>query len=127
MGNTSWSSGRSPNLRPLPQAAEHEDDIDERTGIVNRGTVRDYQSTQVNPTQQWSARSSPSPAPGANGNANHHEEHRTEEKDGWKDYLSSLWSIELENKGSVARDHLALGKCCFAFHSPILVPRSHPG
>ncbi|KAK6063506.1 hypothetical protein SCUP234_13251 [Seiridium cupressi] len=123
MGNASWSSGRSPNFRPVAQSPEREDGPDERTGMVMRGTARDYQSTQTNAPplpHQSPARASPSPAPDANGHADHHQPNHVEENHGWKDYFSSMWSIELENKGSVARDHLALGE--FAnFSQPYVV------
>ncbi|KAK9773736.1 hypothetical protein SCAR479_09682 [Seiridium cardinale] len=118
MGNTSWSSGRSPNFRPIAQSPEREDGPDERTGMVMRGTARDYQSTHTNApplSSQSPARASPSPAPDANGQADHHQPNHVEEKHGWKDYFSSMWSIELENKGSVARDHLALERTFLAW------------
>jgi hypothetical protein len=121
MGNASWSSGRSPNFRPLAQSPENEDGLDERTGIFMRGNQRDYQGTQVNPqhaaSRQSPARASPSPAPAANGTSGHPGSHGELEKHGWKEYFSGLWSIELENKGSVARDHLALGE-----RGSILIP-----
>ncbi|KAH6660072.1 hypothetical protein BKA67DRAFT_641222 [Truncatella angustata] len=116
MRNASWSSGRSPNLQPVSQSPDHEDGPDERTGIFMRGNTRDYQATQVNTppiSGQTSTHALPSSAPATNGTANGHNANK--EKNSWKQYLSGIWAIELENKGSVARDHLALERTFLAW------------
>ncbi|KAI1858444.1 uncharacterized protein JN550_012654 [Neoarthrinium moseri] len=119
MASATWASGRSPNFRPLPQSPEREEGPDETTGIFMRGSTRDYQSTQTisqSPARQSPARASPSRQPAVNGNASREEAHETEvKKHTWKDFFSSIWSIELENKGSVARDHLALERTFLAW------------
>jgi hypothetical protein len=139
MGNASWSSGRSPNFRPLPEQQQLSDDPeaeegpDEQTGMFMKGNPRDYQATRNAVSHRSSAggrASSDASRPGgtagagagaaaaANGNGLRRRDagaHDESEKQGWGDYFSGLWSIELENKGSVARDHLALGEFPWSF------------
>ncbi|KAF3015606.1 hypothetical protein G7054_g11033 [Neopestalotiopsis clavispora] len=139
MGNASWSSGRSPNFRPLPEQQQLSDDPeaeegpDEQTGMFMKGNPRDYQATRNAVSHRSSAggrASSDASRPGgtagagagaaaaANGNGLRRRDagaHDESEKQGWGDYFSGLWSIELENKGSVARDHLALERTFLAW------------
>ncbi|KAI1148860.1 hypothetical protein F4825DRAFT_464565 [Nemania diffusa] len=116
------SQGRSPRRSsimpserdsPWPdQAQDQVDEPDERTSFRIAGNTVNYQGTQTSASLRSRQ---PPPQPdmtpaGQNGNTTH------EEKKHWLwHHFDGLWSIELENTGSVARDHLAVERTFLAW------------
>lgn len=94
-------------LSPLdrPDGDHEESSADERTGIVSRGDRVSYQSTATN---EGPRNGVGHPGPTQRRGAEVVEQKATREP--WYNTLFAPFkSIELENKGSVARDHLAIG------------------
>lgn len=121
MGSMSRASGRrSPRFRPLEQSMEEQDGSpDEHTGITMRNDTRNYQSLRVSSnrsrvsTNTEHVGGSREELSDRNGQAS--AAAITANKPWWKEYFNSMWSIELESKGSTARDHLALERTFLAW------------
>ncbi|KAI0193048.1 hypothetical protein EV127DRAFT_29151 [Xylaria flabelliformis] len=93
---------------------DHVDEPDENTSLAMARDTMDYQGTQT--TTNLRSRQPPL-APGMDpAGRNRSASQDVEEKKHWLwSYFDGIWSIELENKGSVARDHLALERTFLAW------------
>ncbi|KXJ95476.1 hypothetical protein Micbo1qcDRAFT_157428 [Microdochium bolleyi] len=106
------ATGISPMMRPVSQSPITEDRPDETTGIVTAQQQRNYDGTYSNGARQRHSTTT-TQEPTAGGDC---EPDAASNEKGWlAEYLAGLWTIELENTGSVARDHLALERTFLAW------------
>ncbi|KAI0438680.1 hypothetical protein F4803DRAFT_84194 [Xylaria telfairii] len=109
----SRSTPNMPSDRPL-LSSDHGDEPDENTSFAKASNTINYQGTQT--TTSLRSRQPPV-TPGMDpGDPSESIPQDTEETRHWLwSHFDGIWSFELENKGSVARDHLALERTFLAW------------